>query len=165
MRRVPAAVTVVTAALDGVGRGMTVGSFTSVSMDPLLVSFNVGKNSAMFRIITGTDHLVVHLLSDDQAHISERFAAPDLTPEQQLSGISHERSHDGIPILSDTLACIRCRKIQEYDAGDHILILAEVDEITHQREGETLLYYNTHYRSVGEVRDPTSTSSPKAPGP
>lgn len=165
MRKVPAAVTVVTAAADGWPRGMTVGSFTSVSLDPVLVSFNVGKGSSMHAVIVKADHLVVHLLNAEQAHYSERFAAPDLTSEEQFSEISHYTLDDGTPILTETLAYIRCRKIAEYDAGDHILVVAEVLEIVHQNEGEPLLYYNTHYRTVGEIKDAVETSSPKAPGP
>lgn len=171
MRRVPAAVTIVTASADGTARGMTVGSFTSVSLEPVLVSFNVGKNSATHGVISTAECIVVHLLRQDQAHYSEHFARPDFTFEQQFGGVPHRLLEDGTPVLTDTLAYIRTRKVAEYDAGDHSLIVAEVIEIEHQDDGEPLLYYNTHYRGVGEISDPepgsvpiTSGSSPKAPG-
>lgn len=153
MRRVPAPVAVLTAASDGTARGMTVGSFTSVSLDPILVSFNVGKNSAMHDVVIRATQLVIHLLSEDQADYSERFASPDLTPNQQFEGVAHMLLDDGTPILTDTLAYVRCRKTAVYDAGDHVLIVAEVAEIVHQKEGEPLLYYNTHYRTIGPIRD------------
>jgi flavin reductase (DIM6/NTAB) family NADH-FMN oxidoreductase RutF len=164
MRRVPAAVTIVTAVAGETARAMTVGSFTSVSLDPVLVSFNVGKTSAMHQIIEDSDEMVVHLLSADQAHYSERFAAPDLSSDQQFEGVNYRRLENGIPVLTDTLAYICCRKIAGYDAGDHSLIVAEVLDVVHQRDGEPLLYYDTHYRAVGEIRDAIETSSPKAPG-
>ncbi len=164
MRRVPATVAVLTASANGRKRGMTVGSFTSVSLDPILVSFNVGKNSTMHEIVMHADTMVVHLLREDQAHYSEHFAAPDLASELQFEGINHSLLDDGTPVLSDTLAYVRCRKTAKYDAGDHSLIVAEVLEVVHQNEGEPLLYYNTHYRAIGEIRDELPGSSPNAPG-
>ena len=165
MRRVPAPVAVLTAAANGVSRGMTVGSFTSVSLDPVLVSFNVGVASSMHDVISNADSLAVHLLTDAQAEYSEHFARPDLTSQEQFDGIPHRALSDGTPILTETLAYIRCRKIEQHKAGDHCLIVAEVLEIVHQREGEPLLYYNTHYRAVGEIRDAVPTTSPDEPGP
>jgi 3-hydroxy-9,10-secoandrosta-1,3,5(10)-triene-9,17-dione monooxygenase reductase component len=153
MRRVPATVAVLTASANGRRRGMTVGSFTSVSLDPVLVSFNVGKNSSMHEIVVDADTMVIHLLKEDQAHYSEHFAAPDLETDEQFDGIDYSLLDDGTPILNDTLAYIRCRKTAEYEAGDHNLIVAEVLEIVYQSEGEPLLYYNTHYRTVGRIRD------------
>ena len=158
MRRVPAPVTVVTAVVNGEGRGMTVGSFTSVSLDPLLVSFNVGKESLMHDVIMNAESLAVHILTEDQADYSELFAAPDLTSKQQFASVPHRLLDDGTPILTETLAYLKCRRVAAYDAGDHHLIVAEVVEIAHQQEGEPLLYYNTHYRSVGQIRDPQPTS-------
>ena len=168
MRRVPAPVTVLTASANGVSRGMTVGSFTSVSLDPVLVSFNVGKTSSMHETITSADYMVAHLLTEHQAHLSEHFARPDLTSEEQFANVSHSLLEDGTPILSDTLAYVKCRKIAEYEAGDHCLIVAEVLSIVNQQGGEPLLYYDTHYRAVGKIRDAVEeveTPSPKAPGP
>ena len=153
MRRVPAPVTVLTASADGVPRGMTVGSFTSISLEPVLVSFNVGKKSSMHATITAADSLAVHLLTEHQAHYSEHFARPDISSEEQFENVPHTLLDDGTPILTETLVYVRCRKIAEYDAGDHRLIVAEVLEIVHQRDGEPLLYYNTHYRTVGPIRD------------
>ena len=159
MRRVPSPVTVVTAATpDGERRGMTVGSFTSVSLEPILVSFNVGKDSLMNDVIANADSMVVHLLNEHQAAYSERFAAPDLGYEQQFADIPHRFHEDGTPILTETLGFMRCRKIASYDAGDHHLVVAEVLEIGHQSDGEPLLYYNTHYRAVGPIRDASTKS-------
>jgi flavin reductase (DIM6/NTAB) family NADH-FMN oxidoreductase RutF len=151
MRRVPAAVTVVTASTGKESRGMTVGSFTSVSLDPLLVSFNVGKTAAMHGVLIEADYFYVHLLGEDQAYLSNHFARPDLTSEAQFEGIAHRLSEDGTPILSETLAYLRCEKIVVYDAGDHCLMIGRVDAIEQQREGRPLLYYDRGYHGVGDA--------------
>jgi len=161
MRRVPAAVTVVTAASGGESRGMTVGSFASVSMDPLLVSFNVGKSSSMHAVLMDARNFYMHLLSEQQADVSNLFANPDLTGAQQFERVAHRVDLDGTPILTETLAYIRCEKIAVYDAGDHCLLLGRVDQIVHQRDGRPLIYYDRGYRAVGdEVHVPEPAETP-----
>lgn len=155
MRRVPTAVTVVTARSDGDVRGMTVGSFTSVSMEPLLVSFNVGKNSGMHAVLLNADHFYVHLLAEEQSEMSNMFANPELSGEEQFSRVAHVAAADGAPILSDTLAYLRCEKIVVYDAGDHCLMIGRVDDVVQQRSGRPLIYYDRGYRTVGpDVTEP-----------
>ncbi|HLE55676.1 MAG TPA: flavin reductase family protein [Rhodothermia bacterium] len=161
MRRVPAAVTVVTARAGSEHRGMTVGSFASVSMDPLLVSFNVGKSSGMHGVLMDAQNFCMHLLSEQQADISNLFANPDFTGAQQFERVAHTVDLDGTPILTETLAYIRCEKIAVYDAGDHCLLLGRVDQIVHQRDGQPLIYYDRSYRTVGgEVHVPEIAETP-----
>ena len=154
MRRVPAAVTVVTAGSGDEARGMTVGSFTSVSLEPLLVSFNVGKIAAMKAVLIESDHFYVHLLEENQEEISNTFALPDLTGAEQFSDVAHKRDEEGTPILIDTLAYIRCEKIAVYDAGDHCLIIGQVEDILHQKQGHPLVYYERGYRTVSSSPAP-----------
>ncbi|MGA7306468.1 MAG: flavin reductase family protein [Rhodothermales bacterium] len=149
MRRVPAAVTVVTAFDGAEMRGMTVGSFTSVSLNPLLVSFNVGKASSMYGVLLGADYFYVHLLSEEQSELSNLFAQPDLAPDKQFEHVAHFLAPDGAPILEDTLAFIRCEKIVVYDAGDHCLMIGRVEEIIQQRDGLPLIYFDRGYRRLG----------------
>ena len=153
MRRVPAAVTVVTACSASEKRGMTVGSFTSVSLDPLLVSFNVGKAAGMHGVLIDADYFYVHLLAEEQAELSNLFARPDLDGEEQFSGVPHRLADDGAPILTEALSYLKCEKIVVYDAGDHVLMLGRVEDVVQMREGKPLLYFDRGYRSVGEPVD------------
>jgi len=159
MRRVPAAVTVVTARSADEMRGMTVGSFTSVSMDPLLVSFNVGKAAGMHRVLMDADYFYVHLLSEEQSELSNLFARPDLDGEEQFSEIPFRLTDDGAPILTETLAYLKCEKIVVYDAGDHILMLGRVDDVVQQHPGNPLLYFDRGYRSVGGPIDDSQAAN------
>lgn len=150
MRRVPSAVTVVTAFDGEEMRGMTVGSFTSVSLDPLLVSFNVGKASSMHGVLLRADYFYVHLLSEEQSYLSDLFARADFSGKEQFERAAHFLAPDGAPILKETLAFLRCEKIVVYDAGDHCLMIGRVEEIIHQNDGLPLLYFDRGYRSVGD---------------
>lgn len=168
MRRVPSPVVVVTAAGEEEARGITIGSFTSVSLEPPLISFNVGRDTRMFGVITAAARFAVHLLSEEQAHLCNRFALPDLSGAAQFEEVPHRLDEQGTPVLEDVLAVLHCRRYAVYDAGDHVILLGEVVEIEQVSEGEPILYYNRDYRSVGEavrvsLLEPVNRASSDAP--
>ena len=151
MRRVPAVVTIVTAARGEEVRGITIGSFTSVALDPPLISFNVRKESRMHGIITTASHFAVHLISQQQTHLCQHFATPDQTSAQQFSTVGYRLNALGVPILDDALTILCCAHHDLFEAGDHSIILGRVVEIDEANEGEPVLYYNRTYRSIGEI--------------
>lgn len=151
MRRVPSPVTVVTAAGPDEMRGMTVGSFTSVSLRPPLVSFNVALDAQMHPLIIAAEHFVVHLLSDEQAALSTNFALPDRSGAEQFAAISYHLNAHGTPILEGAMAIFHCERYAAYAAGDHTLIVGKVIDITPGAEGDPLVYFDRHYRRLGET--------------
>ncbi len=150
MRRVPSPVTVVTAVGAGERRGITIGSFASVSLDPPLVSFNVGKDAQMHPVIEAADHFNVHVLTDTQGYLCNHFALPDTTPAQQFENVSFRLDAQGTPVLDAVLTVFFCKKYALYDAGDHTLVVGEVLRIEEAPEGQPILYFDRSYRSVGE---------------
>ncbi|MEM1094818.1 MAG: flavin reductase family protein [Bacteroidota bacterium] len=152
MRSVPSPVTVVTAATpDGEVRGMTIGSFTSVSMAPPLISFNVQRSARMSEILAAATHFSVHVLAADQSAYSNRFASPKMDPEAQFDGIPHTLDANGVPILDDALARLDCVPFAIHPAGDHILLLGEViNAVEPAADRAPLLYVNRAYRHIGE---------------
>lgn len=159
MRRVPSTVTVVTAAGADEARGITIGSFTSVSLDPPLICFNVQKEAQMHPLITTTPRFAVHILNDEQVHLSDHFAVPDRTGAEQFAGVPYRREADGLPILDDALAVFHCRLYAIYEAGDHSIILGEVVDVEVAGEGGPVLYYERTYRGLGETLQPRQPAS------
>lgn len=149
MRRVPSPVTVVTACGTDEMRGITIGSFTSASLDPPLISFNVEKGAQMHGVLVDCSHYAVHVLGDDQADLSERFARPDTAGSVQFDGIPFYLDERGLPVLEDVLVVFICRPYAVYDAGDHSIFLGEVVEVRSRHEGDPVLYFNRSYRLVG----------------
>lgn len=150
MRRVPSPVTVVTVAGPEGPRGITIGSFTSVSLDPPLVSFNVQHGAQIHEALIEADQFLVQVLSDAQAHLSEHFALPGRTSAEQFADVPHRLTPDGLPILADTVTRFRARPHAVHPAGDHSLILAEVLAVEENLEDVApLVYYDRGYRSVG----------------
>ncbi len=160
MRHVPSPVTVVTALREGQVRGVTIGSFTSVSLDPPLISFNLEKASQMHGFLKEALRFNVHVLANDQAHLSAHFATPDLTSEAQFKGVAFDVDAHHVPMLQEVLAVLQCTSYAFYDAGDHSLVLGHVRGVAVDDSKEPLLYVNRAYMSVGEAVTLRSLFSP-----
>ncbi len=150
MRQVPAPVTVVTARRGSEMRGITIGSFTSVSLDPPLISFNVQCHSKMHGLIVGAERFAIHILSADQVELSEHFATPDLSNEAQFEAVSYHFDAADIPILDHVLAVISCVRHAVFEAGDHSILLGRVLHIEDGAPSRPLLYYNQAYHGLGQ---------------
>ncbi|MEM1125409.1 MAG: flavin reductase family protein [Bacteroidota bacterium] len=149
MRQVPSPVTVVTMRTPEGLRGVTIGSFTSVSLEPPLISFNVQRASQAHLALQTAEAFAVHVLSEAQVDLSNHFARPDRTGEEQFASIEYRVDTHGLPILPGAVAVLRCRPYAFYEAGDHDLVLGEVLEATLEAPAAALLYHNRAYRTVG----------------
>jgi 3-hydroxy-9,10-secoandrosta-1,3,5(10)-triene-9,17-dione monooxygenase reductase component len=137
-------VTVVTCcAPDGRPCGITANSFSSVSLDPPLVLWNIAKVSNSLKAYLAAERFAVHVLTAGQQHIAEHFARTDHT---RYNGIEHNISAQGVPILPDVLARFDCRTREIHDGGDHHIIVGEVLAHT-ARDGAPLLFFGGEYRT------------------
>jgi flavin reductase (DIM6/NTAB) family NADH-FMN oxidoreductase RutF len=135
-------VTVITYAVDGAPRGVTVNSFTSVSMDPPLVLVSIGQWANAATGLKGAP-FVVNVLATDQLDLAQHFAGrphPGLMIPWEPDG--------GTPRLHGCVARIGCAPWKSVAAGDHILFLGQITECE-QREAEALLFHGGQFRSTG----------------
>ena len=140
-------VTVVTCAdQDGNPCGITANSFSSVSLDPPLVLWNIAKVSNSLSAYMDAKHFVINVLSADQAGLSSHFAKSDHT---LFRDIEYSLSADGAPLLPGTLASFECRTHEIHDCGDHYIIIGEVLRFT-SSEKDPLLFYGGSYRQLGD---------------
>lgn len=136
-------VTVVTArTADGRRVGVTVNSFASVSLDPPLILWSLSRNAASFADFTSAPHFAVNVLEAHQHHLSRQFSTP---LADRFAGVDFTDHSTGIPILNGTIAQFLCRKIRQYDGGDHIILIGEVEEYKY-KEGEPLVFHSGRYR-------------------
>ena len=119
----PTGVTVVTAACPGGPEGMTIGSFTSVSLDPPLVSFCPGHDSDSWARMRDVDSFCVNVLSDDQADLSSTFASKT---GDKFRDVSTRVEATGAPVIEGCLAWIDCRVETIHVAGDHDIVVGRV---------------------------------------
>jgi flavin reductase (DIM6/NTAB) family NADH-FMN oxidoreductase RutF len=136
-------VTVVTYDLDGSPRGVTVNSFTSVSVDPPLILVSIARNARAASGLSGSP-LVVNVLAADQLELARHFAGQC----QERLKIPWSRHHNP-PRLRGAVAWIECRPYAEVEAGDHILFVARV--MSHRTlSKEPLLFHTGRFRLIGE---------------
>jgi flavin reductase (DIM6/NTAB) family NADH-FMN oxidoreductase RutF len=142
-------VTVVTAErAPGRVHGMTANSFTSVSLDPLLILICVSHNAQLLPLVKEQKRFGVNILKDNQRAISEYFARTEESAEiEKRLGIRYRWTETGIPLLEDALVHLACKVVASHVAGDHTIFIAEVESVE-VHEGEPLLYLRGNYRAV-----------------
>ncbi len=135
-------VTVITARTPaGEKVGVTANSFNSVSLDPPLVLWSLGRKSRSLPAYSAADHFAVNVLAADQVSLSQRFATP---AEDKFAGVSHRPGAGGAPLLDGCAARFQCRVVHSYEGGDHVIFVGEVVGFDASgREG--LLYYKGGY--------------------
>lgn len=140
-------VTVATAALpDGRRAGLTVNSFTSVSLKPPLVLFCLENQAAAMEVFSVASHYAINILAASQEDSSRAFAQRGQGAERwQIQKVSTTAA--GSPQLDEALATIDCRISQRILAGDHTILLGEVVDLK-LREGQPLLYWASQYSQL-----------------
>jgi len=123
---------------------MTVSAFCSVSLQPPLVLICIEKTASVYDALTSAPGFVVNILSAKQEQIARRFSIVDI---DRFEGVGFSRTQNGIAVLDDVLGIIECRKFALHDAGDHTIILGEV-EATRAENGSPLLYYRGGYAQL-----------------
>ena len=117
-------VTIVTA-VDTIGKdvGLTANSFNSVSLDPPLVLWSIGKTSSVFDEFIAARHFAIHILASDQVELASRFSQKGI---DRFAGIAPQRGASGVPLLDGCVARFECRTVHRYEGGDHIILVGEV---------------------------------------
>jgi len=144
LRRQAAAVAVITAVNGERPVGFTATSFTSVSLDPPLVSFALYRGSSSWPSVAATRHVAVHLLAADQADVARTFAASGI---DRFATSVWRCGPYGLPVLDGALAWLVCRVVERIAAGDHTIVLAE-PVVGEYSEGNPLIYHNGQYAAL-----------------
>ena len=132
---------------DGMPVGMTVNSFSSVSISPPLVSFCPGRSSFAFPVYAAMQHFSVNVLGEEHRAISDRFARA--SGEHKWGGVKHRVGEGGVPVLEDAVAAFECEVEARFDAGDHVIVLGRVLRFEHHGERSPLLFHGSRYHGLG----------------
>jgi len=144
--RFASGITVVTARdADHRHYGMTVSAFCSVSLSPPLILVCIDLAASMHDALLTASHFAVNILSADQEPLSRRFS--DLDESRRFEGIGYVAGLTGSALLDDALAHIECRRFAQHRAGDHTVVIGEV-EAAAARTARPLLYYRGGYAQL-----------------
>ncbi len=157
MRVYPQGVTVVTTKTKEGPRGITVSSFTSVSLDPPLVLVSIAKGSAFHESFKDSGHFAVNFLAEDQKSVSDRFAGR-IQLADRFHGLGHREGVTGSPLIPGARAVIECKTWKVYEGGDHSLIVGEVIHAKALNSRRPLVYYAQQYTTTEHMEYPAPPS-------
>lgn len=151
MAQWPSGVTVVTTLSDdATWHGMTASSFSSVSLDPPLVSICLSRTLYSHQLISDSGIFGVNVLAKDQTDVGRRFAGMDPGVEDRFAGESWTTAATGAPLLDSALGWFDCRVVHAYPGGDHTIFVGEVLAGHAARRSAPLLF---HSRGWGQFAD------------
>ncbi|MFI7306330.1 flavin reductase family protein [Micromonospora aurantiaca] len=116
--------------------GLSISSFTSVSLDPPLVSFCVAHTSTTWPRLRAASCWCVNVLGAGQHELCRRFATAGV---ERFKDCSWHPSPGGAPVLDGAVAWLECTPYAEHRAGDHVIVVARVREFGHRRDGSPLV--------------------------
>ncbi len=148
MRRWASGVAIVAAQAGGRRHGMTVSSFTSVSLEPPLVVISLENHSTTQGLVIASRAFAVNILDETQGDLAQRFAGGIPDGQDRFAGLTAEPGPSGSPILAGGLAYLDCRMTAAYPVGTHTLFVGEVVAAGIRQGGRPLLYFQRDYRRL-----------------
>ncbi len=133
---------ITTCTADGRRVGMTANSFSSVSLDPPLVLWSLARSAPSLQDFLSASHFAINVLGSDQHGLSGHFARPAV---DKFAGIDCEQGPAGVPLLNGAIATLVCRNGTQYEGGDHLIFLGEIEHYRHSG-GEPLVFHAGQYR-------------------
>lgn len=131
---------------DGQTLGFTANAVVSVSLDPLLVLVGVDHASSSLPALRESGVFALSFLGASQKGLARRFAAE--TRAERFAGVPIRTEETGAPILEEALAWLDCRVWKEVEAGDHLLLIGEVERCGGGEGEEPLVFYRGAYGTV-----------------
>jgi flavin reductase (DIM6/NTAB) family NADH-FMN oxidoreductase RutF len=145
MRAWTTGVAIVTSIYEDQQYGMTVNSFTSISLDPPLISVALKRLTHTHELVVKSRMFSVTILTAAQKELSDRFAGklPDIT--DRFEGVQTETVSLNAPVFKNGMAYFDCRVVSSTPVGENTLFIAEVLDARGQGEGDPLVYHNRQY--------------------
>ena len=138
----PSGVVAVAAEVDGAYVGLAASSFTSVSLDPPLVSFSVANTSKTWPDLRRASHLGVTVLADHHGAVARQLAG---RVDQRFAGIDLTVTDDGAVTLDEGLATFDTTIYRELEAGDHTIVLLELHAVRHVDHSLPLVFHRSQF--------------------
>src|SRR5712692_9669953 len=127
--------------------GMTVNSFTSVSLTPPLVLVCIDRETAILSHFDRGTRFAINVLLEDQKDLSTAFAR---SGQDRFEGVEWRRGETGAPVLPQVLATLECGVTQMVEAGDHVVVIGEALHAS-WRDGRPLIYFNSGYQALRSI--------------
>jgi flavin reductase (DIM6/NTAB) family NADH-FMN oxidoreductase RutF len=143
-------VTVITVQRGDLMHGMTANTFTSLSLDPPLVLFCVGRDARMAKLLDGADGFAISILSADQEDVSRHFAGRHF---EIGSGVELLQQGPVAPLVPGSLGSLSCTIEEMHEGGDHWIVVGRVIALHQPEKSEAmqpLVFFRSHYVDLRE---------------
>lgn len=134
---------------EGIPVGLTCNSFSSVSLDPPLVSWGLRKESRAADAFRNAGGFAINILAGSQQGLSGRFASSAIV--DKFEGVAWEAGINGLPVLQDCAATFECSTFAVHDAGDHWLFLGQVRRFEHEISHHPLVFCKGAYMLLSKA--------------
>ena len=136
-------VTIVTARdATGTPVGLTANSFNSVSLSPPLVLWSLARQAGSMPVFARGSHYAINILAADQHALAVRFASKAV---DRFAGVAFRESVAGVPILDGAAAVFECFNRSQYQEGDHVIFVGEVERCMHRKGASPLIFHGGRY--------------------
>jgi 3-hydroxy-9,10-secoandrosta-1,3,5(10)-triene-9,17-dione monooxygenase reductase component len=143
----PTGIAVITArAAGGELYGVTINSFSSVSLDPPLVLFSLARGLHTLAALLSAGVFAIHFLREDQHQLSARF---DKALSSKWDDVQYRAGVTGCPVLEPALALMECTLYAQYDGGDHVIIVGRVAHLEKEAGENPLVFFRGRYHTMG----------------
>jgi flavin reductase (DIM6/NTAB) family NADH-FMN oxidoreductase RutF len=132
---------------DGTLVGMTVNSFSSVSLDPPLVLYCPARTLRAVETYASARFFSASVLGAGQKRLSDLFARQG---ESKWESIGHRIGETGVPLIPDALASFECENHAVHEAGDHLVVLGHVRAVHVRESADPLVFFRSRYRSLAQ---------------
>lgn len=137
-------VVVTTATPDGQKVGVTVNSFTSVSLDPPLVLFCLLNSAKAYPVWKQARRFTMNILTAEQQRVSNAFARPSST--SPWDAVAHAAGANGCPLIAGAAASLECELHEHFPGGDHLILVGRVTTVhSEESQGTPLAFYRGKY--------------------
>lgn len=136
-------VTIITA-IDANGHrvGLTANSFNSVSLSPPLVLWSLSRHAGSMPVFSAGSHYAINILAADQRALAERFATKDV---DRFAGVPVRAGAGGVPVIEGSAAVFECFNRSQYEEGDHVIFVGEVEHCERREGASPLIYHGGRY--------------------
>jgi flavin reductase (DIM6/NTAB) family NADH-FMN oxidoreductase RutF len=155
MRRWPTGVSIVACQYEGRRHGMTVNSFTSISLDPPLVTVTLANDTRTHALVQAAGFFRITVLASDQQHLSDIFAGKVADHQDRFAGVELLELAGNMPLIRGGLAALVCRVFATHPFPHSTLFIGEVTAAWHRDDGGPLVYMNRGYHRL-ELETPNS---------
>jgi flavin reductase (DIM6/NTAB) family NADH-FMN oxidoreductase RutF len=139
-------ITVVTAqTADQQPLGVTINSFSSVSLDPPLVLFSLARVGGHCQEFISAGKFAVNVLAQHQRSLSDRFS---MARDNRFEGIDYELGANGCPVFPGSLVVFECETFEVHDGGDHAVFICKVTHVMAGEEEPALIFHRGQYHEL-----------------